>query len=75
MMVELEDYLNKLLGLSPLICNLFYLRDFIFNSISNKKVEPEITFSLNESHQYEEDFRDRADSFSLAFDQFTGAED
>ena len=52
MMVELEEYLNKLLGLSPLICNLFYLRDFILNSAVphlKKEESKEISLSLNES--------------------------
>jgi hypothetical protein len=78
MMVELEEYLNKILGLSPLICNLFYLRDFIFNSvISNQNVATEISLSLNESRHYTatEEKRSRTDSFSLAFDQFTGVEE
>lgn len=31
MMEDLEKYLNKLIKLSPLICNLFYMRDFLLN--------------------------------------------
>ena len=31
MMEDLEKYVNKLIKLSPLICNLFYMRDFILN--------------------------------------------
>lgn len=31
MMEDLERYLNKLINLSPLISNLFYMRDFLLN--------------------------------------------
>ena len=31
MMEDLEKYLNKLINLSPLISNLFYMRDFLLN--------------------------------------------
>lgn len=80
MMFELESYLNKLLGLSPLICNLVYVRDFLLNqAISNKTVRErtEITPSLNESYVFPDmnNMRDRADSFSLAFDQMLGGEE
>jgi hypothetical protein len=28
-MRELEEYVNQIIGFSPLICNLFYFRDFL----------------------------------------------
>lgn len=31
MMEDLEKYLNKLINLSPLVSNLFYMRDFLLN--------------------------------------------
>ena len=52
MMLELEEYLNKLLGLSPLICNMFYLRDFILNAtMAEQEVrrDTEVSPSLNDS--------------------------
>ena len=73
MIVELESYLNQLLGLSPLLCNMVYVRDFLLNQVidtkSIRQSTQEISLSLNESNvMAPEEMRDRADSFSLAFD-------
>jgi hypothetical protein len=55
---------------------LVYLRDFLLNQVTTKESIREssgISLSLNESNAMApEEMRDRADSFSLAFDQFTG---
>ena len=42
LMIQLKDYLNDVIGFSPLICNLLYVRDFLTNGdakISDKKTD------------------------------------
>jgi hypothetical protein len=37
LMRELEDYLNLLIEFSPLICNLFYLREFLVSQATTDR--------------------------------------
>jgi hypothetical protein len=37
---ELETYMNKLISFSPLICNSFYLRDFLTMGTPEDEVGP-----------------------------------
>ena len=39
LMHELEEYINQVLELSPLICNLVYLREFIFEGTRNSNTQ------------------------------------
>ena len=90
LMVELRNYLNAILQFSPLISNLFYLRDFLTKGESQvlqqqQEQKPAFTMtSLNETQEYNENDgfpnmdmydKDRTDSFQRAFDQFTGTGD
>ena len=56
MMRDLEDYINQIIDFSPLICNLFYLRDFLTTK----------TDSLNDSVQDQD-----GESVKMTKDNFT----
>lgn len=86
LMIELKNYLNTLLQFSPIVSNLFYLRDFLTKGeaqIINLEAPGQMMTSLNDTQVVDEnDYpgmemydKDRTDSFQKAFDHFTGTGD
>lgn len=54
LMEDLEVYMNKIIEFSPLICNLFFLRDFLTSRPDQQTVSPD--HETHEPHMTKDNF-------------------